>query len=114
MASKIYRNPKIGRWIREQMFCFITGQPNPVNHHIIGNGFSGIGTKAPDWAQMPLCHRLHMELHDNGWRSFESKYGVTQKEMISETLQELCLIGLVDIDELGKLPEWALGEENDL
>ena len=98
MASRVYRNKAIGRYIREELVCCITGQPYPVNHHIIGSGYSGMGTKAPDYLQMALCHELHMELH-NGHKSFEKKYGRTQKSMCAETMAKVHADGVIDLME---------------
>ena len=39
-------------------------------YHMIGNGYSGMGTKAPDWAQMALTKCI--ALNDHGWKSFEA------------------------------------------
>lgn len=109
MASRIYRNKDIGKHIREELACCITGQPNPVNHHIIGYGYSGMGTKAPDYLQMALCDSLHRELHDNGWKSFEKKYGRTQRSMVAETLVKLHADCVINISEL-IFDDWVLEE----
>jgi len=109
MASRVYRNKKISEHIRKELVCCITGQPNPAPHHIIGYGYSGMGTKAPDFLQMALCDSLHRELHDKGWKSFEQKYGRTQKSMVAETLSKLHADRVIDCLELD-LPEWVTEE----
>lgn len=109
MASRVYRNKKIGEHIRKELYCCITGSPNPVNHHIIGNGYSGMGTKAPDYLQMALSHDLHNELHSQGHKSFEKKYGRTQKSMCAETMAKVHADGVIDLMELD-LPDWFLEE----
>jgi hypothetical protein len=101
MASRVYRNKAIGKHIREEFVCCITEQPYPVNHHLIGCGYSGMGTKSPDYLQMALCDSLHRELHDKGWKSFEKKYGRTQKNMVAE------------IEEFS-LPDWLYTELSEL
>ena len=107
MASRVYRNKKIGEFIRSgEVACCITGSTHAVvNHHIIGHGYSGMGTKAPDWAQMALTHELHDELHRHGWKAFEAKYETCQKVMVTETLLALHAHGVIDTNELD-LPEW--------
>lgn len=111
MASKIYRNKRIGEYIRSgNVACCITGSTHAiVNHHIIGNGYSGMGTKSPDWAQMALTHELHSELHNHGWKSFESKYGRTQKSMVAETLAKIHHDGIVNAFDM-ELDDWVLEE----
>jgi hypothetical protein len=109
MASRIYRNKDIGKHIREELTCCITGQPNPVNHHLIGYGYSGTGTKAADYLQMSLCDSLHRELHDDGWKSFEKKYGRSQFSMVAETLVKLHVDCVIDIQDF-ILPEWLYSE----
>lgn len=109
MASKVYRNKKISKHIRENIVCCILGTPNPAPHHIIGNGYSGMGTKAPDFLQMALHPSLHQELHDKGWKSFELKHGRTQKSMVAETLAKLHADRVIKMDEL-YLPCWVYEE----
>lgn len=111
MSSRVYRNKKIGEFIRSgEVACCITGSTHAVvNHHIIGHGYSGMGTKAPDWAQMALTHEFHSELHDKGWKAFEAKYGRTQKSMVAEVvvkLHEQRVIRMNDLD----LPHWVYEE----
>lgn len=108
---KSYRNKKIGKLIRESedIVCCITGSTVTVNHHIIGNGYSGMGTKAPDYLQCALTHELHQELHNHGWKSFEKKYGRTQKSMVAETMGELHADGSIDLNEIDlkhETPDW--------
>lgn len=115
MASKIYRNKKIGEYIRSgEVNCCITGSNYAVvNHHLIGNGYSGMGTKAPDYLQMALSHDLHLELHNHGWKSFEDKYGRTQRSMCAETIAKLHADGVIDIMEIAfkhGFPDWMLDE----
>jgi hypothetical protein len=113
MVSRVYRNKAIGKHIREELVCCITGQPYPVNHHLIGCGYSGMGTKSPDYLQMALCDSLHRELHDKGWKSFEKKYGRTQKNMVAETLIKLHEDRVIDMEEFA-IPEWLYIELSEL
>lgn len=99
MASRVYRNKKIGEFVRSgEVACCITGSTYAVvNHHLIGHGYSAMGTKSPDWAQMALTHELHQELHDKGWKAFETKYGRTQKSMAAETMAKLQSDGVIEL-----------------
>lgn len=108
---KPYRNKKIGEYIRSgQVACCITGNTYAVvNHHLIGHGYSGMGTKAPDWAQMALTHDLHTELHNHGWKAFEAKYGRTQKSMVAETLAKMHSDGVINIFDL-PIDDWVIEE----
>lgn len=111
MASRVYRNKKIGEFIRSgEVACCITGSTYAVvNHHIIANGYSGTGTKAPDFLQMALTHSLHAELHDKGHESFERKYGRTQKSMVAETLAILHAEKIIDLYQL-EVDGWVFEE----
>lgn len=112
---KPYRNKKIGEYIRSgQVACCVTGSTyTVVNHHLIGNGYSGMGTKSPDWAQMALTHELHTELHSYGWKAFEAKYGRTQKSMVAETIGFLHAMDVIDLNEIDLshgIPNWLTEE----
>lgn len=111
MASRVYRNKKIGEFIRSgEVACCITGSTYAVvNHHLIGHGYSAMGSKAPDWAQMALTHELHDELHRCGWKSFEAKYGRTQLSMVADTLLKLHSAGLVNVNEI-PIDGWVMVE----
>jgi hypothetical protein len=107
MASRVYRNKKIGEFIRSgEVACCITGSTYAVvNHHIIGHGYSGTGTKAPDFLQMAMTHTLHDEIHRHGWKVFEDKYEICQKVMVTETALALHAHGVIDTNKLD-MPEW--------
>lgn len=112
---KPYRNKLIGQYIRSgEVNCCITGSNYAVvNHHIILSGQSGMGTKQPDYLQMAISHELHQELHDKGWRSFEKKYGRTQKSMVAETMGKLHADGIIDLGQIAleyDLPDWIADE----
>lgn len=114
---KPYRNKKIAKHIQREMVCCITGAPNPDGHHILGYGFSGMGTKAPDYLQMAISHPLHVEIHQRGWKGFETKYGRTQKSMVAETLAKLHADGVVNLRQLEEdygLPKWVWTEMENL
>lgn len=109
MASRVHRNKKIAKHIQQNMSCCITGAPYPDPHHIIGNGYSAMGSKAPDWTQMALSHHLHQELHNFGWKAFENKYGRTQKSMVAETLAILHAEKIIDLYQL-EVDGWVFEE----
>ena len=115
MSSKVYRNNKIGEHIRSgEVCCCITGSNYAVvNHHIISNGYSAMGSKAPDFLQMAMTHDLHQELHANGIKSFEQKYAITQKQMVAETMVTLHAHKVVDLYKLD-MPSWFWHEVEDL
>lgn len=108
---KPYRNKKIGEYIRSgQVACCIAGSTYAVvNHHLIGNGYSGMGTKIGDWAQMALTHDLHTDLHSYGWKAFEAKYGRTQKSMVAETLAKMHSAGVINLFDL-PIDDWVIEE----
>jgi len=62
--QKPWRSPKYIAWIKEQQ-CIVSRMPADDPHHIIGHGFSGPATKAPDWAVIPLTRQAHESLHYN-------------------------------------------------
>ena len=115
MASRVYRNKKIGEFIRSgEVACCITGSTHAVvNHHLIGYGYSGMGTKAPDFLQMALRHDLHDELHRHGDKTFEKKYGRTQKSMVAETMGYLHAMDVIDLNVIDLehgTPDWLTEE----
>lgn len=113
IKQKAFRDKKYGKWIHENLNCCITGRPYPDPHHIIGHGYSAMGAKAPDHLQMALSHDLHLEIHQHGWKAFEEKYEVTQKELAAKTLAQSHAIGRINIFDLitdGHIPEWLEDE----
>ncbi len=64
MIPKPWRNRKYLDWVKAQN-CIVSCQPADDPHHIIGHGFSAMGTKAPDWATIPLTRMEHNNLHYN-------------------------------------------------
>ncbi|CAL9972698.1 HNH endonuclease [Vibrio phage D273] len=109
-----YKNKAYGKWIHENVACCVTGNTSTVDpHHIIGHGYSATGTKAPDCLQMALCHDLHLEIHQHGWKAFEDKYAVSQKQMVAQTILVSHAKEFLDIqklDEDGHIPQWLWDE----
>ncbi|MEN8171405.1 MAG: DUF968 domain-containing protein [Chloroflexota bacterium] len=67
-------------------------------HHIIGSRWltgKGMAKKGSDLTCIPLCHELHMELHNGGWRSFEEKHNMCQVEMMVQTILQAEKDGII-------------------
>lgn len=80
MKRKAWRSRRYREWVRSQPCC-MCGAPAEDAHHLIGLGkMGGMGTKAPDWALMPMCRNHHNEVHrdPNLW--------IDQWEWVSRTL----------------------------
>jgi len=50
-------------WVKQQP-SVVSGFPADDPHHIMGHGLTG-GTKAPDWACIPLTREEHTALHND-------------------------------------------------
>lgn len=75
-----WQSPRYLKWIRSQP-CAMCGVTADAAHHIKGVGhMSGAGTKAPDWATLPLCTPCHQRMHET------PSIWVEQWEMITRTL----------------------------
>jgi len=68
-----WRNKKYLKWVKEQ-YSVISGMPADDPHHIMGHGLTG-GTKAPDWACIPLTREEHTNLHNIGYEAWEDIHG---------------------------------------
>lgn len=64
-----WRNKKYTDWVKQQP-SVISGLPADDPHHLMGNGLTG-GTKAPDWAVIPLTRAEHTRLHNIGYKKWE-------------------------------------------
>lgn len=92
--------PKMPRWesanylaFVRQLPCVVTGQTDGVEaHHVIGHGLSVMGSKAHDLMTFPLCHQVHMELHNHGWQRWEEAHG-SQLEHVVMTLNKAAGLG---------------------
>ena len=61
--NKAWRSRQYLAWVRN-LPCCVCGRPADEAHHVTGVGhMGGTGTKAPDWAVMPICRKHHDELH---------------------------------------------------
>jgi hypothetical protein len=68
-------------------------------HHEVGNGKRGIAFKSHHIRALPLCRTHHSELHDHGYETFELKYGVTQAEMIVDTVEQAIYQGVITLNK---------------
>lgn len=73
-----------------------SGKLGVVAHHRIGNRFSQ--SKVSDYEVMPLTTEEHTELH-RGLEAFETKYGITEYQMIAATLLEAIRLGVLVLDK---------------
>ena len=63
----------------------------PASLHHIREGY-GIGQRAGDMLVIPLCHEHHQGksgIHGLGTRAFERTYGVSELDLLNETLEKL-------------------------
>lgn len=96
-----WRDPAYLAWIKQQP-CVISGQfasgRMPVDaHHLIGHGYSGVGTKAPDFLAFPLSREAHENLHHYGWERWEAQHG-SQWRFVGQTLQRAFYDGVLVFD----------------
>ncbi|MDR3431068.1 MAG: DUF968 domain-containing protein [Rouxiella aceris] len=87
-----YENPKYTQWVKRQPCCGCGNQADDP-HHITGNGFGGMATKAHDLFVIPLCRRCHDALHANtaGW---EKEHG-DQVLLALKTLDRALAMGVI-------------------
>jgi hypothetical protein len=57
-----WRNRRYLDWVKS-LPCVLTGAPADDPHHAIGVGLGGMGTKAPDWAALPVTRASHSRFH---------------------------------------------------
>lgn len=71
------------------MHCCVCGWFPPVDpHHIKGYAHitgGGLSRKPDDSWVIPLCHAHHTQLHDQGWKTWEKGWGVSQLDLVRET-----------------------------
>ncbi len=87
-----YENAKYTQWVKRQPCCGCgNGSDDP--HHITGNGFGGMATKAHDMFVIPLCRRCHDSLHADT-QAWESEHG-TQEFLVLKTLDRALATGVI-------------------
>ncbi|MBF7954547.1 DUF968 domain-containing protein [Rahnella victoriana] len=87
-----YENTKYTQWVKRQPCCGCgNGSDDP--HHITGNGFGGMATKAHDLFVIPLCRRCHDSLHANT-PDWEEEHG-TQEHLLLTTLDRALAMGVI-------------------
>lgn len=50
-------------------------------------GSTGVGIKASDYAEIPLCRAAHMTQHAIGWATFEQRFGINRFEIAFALLE---------------------------
>lgn len=80
-----FRSKKYTDWVKTQPSA-ISGRPADDPHHIKRPGFSG-SVKCSDLWTIPLTHDEHAEFHSMGWRSWEAKHNVDQRELAMQTVE---------------------------
>jgi hypothetical protein len=67
------------------ILCRVLGMPGtPAEIHHLRSG-AGMGQRAPDHWTIPLCvfhHRGNGGIHGMGTRGFESRYGVSEEDLL--------------------------------
>ncbi len=56
-------------------------------HHCREGADGGMGLKPSDSTVVPLCDLAHTEIHNTGWRTFESKYAVDLSKLAARLWQ---------------------------
>ena len=87
-----YENTKYTQWVKRQPCC-ACGNGSDDPHHITGNGFGGMATKAHDLFVIPLCRRCHDSLHANT-QDWEREHG-TQEHLLLTTLDRALAMGVI-------------------
>ena len=87
-----YENSKYTQWIKRQPCC-ACGNGSDDPHHITGNGFGGMATKAHDLFVIPLCRRCHDSLHANT-PAWEEEHG-TQEFLVLKTMDRALAMGVI-------------------
>ena len=90
---KPYRNRKYLDWVKT-LPSVISQRPADDAHHLIGNGYSAMGTKVTDIWTFPLTRDEHTELHNIGWKAWEEKYG-SQWKHVAETIHLAMIEGVL-------------------
>lgn len=90
MKDKAERDEAYLKFVRS-LPCCITGESPVQAHHLVGHGESVMGSKCSDYYTIPLSPRVHSELHNHGFKSWEAQHGSqvlhvmrTQRKWIAE------------------------------
>jgi len=85
------------KFIRQQPCAICSDDTGSDPHHEVGNKRRGVGFKSHDIRAIPLCRTHHSELHSGGHATFEMKYGVSQCEIIVDTIERAIYQGVIQI-----------------
>lgn len=81
------RDSKYLAWVKT-LPSVISQRPADDPHHLIGHGYSGMGTKTSDYWTFPLTRDEHQDLH-SGWKVWEEKHGSQWKYVVLTLSQYL-------------------------
>ena len=88
-------------WVVSLPCCISGYQGEGVDpHHIKGKAWltgGSLSKKGSDLTCIPLVHELHMELHNNGWETFEKKYNMSQLEWMVKTILQAEKDGVIKL-----------------
>lgn len=87
-----YENTQYTQWVKRQPCC-ACGNGSDDPHHITGNGFGGMATKAHDLFVIPLCRGCHDSLHKDV-AAWEAEHG-TQEHLLLTTLDRALAMGVI-------------------
>jgi hypothetical protein len=76
------KNKAYVEWIKS-LPCLICGKESEP-HHVPRQGHSGMGTKASDCRAINLCHEHPAEYHNQGKKTFATKYAMDYEHVISK------------------------------
>lgn len=85
MKRKPWRSKKYTEWVK-QLPSVVSRRPADDPHHLVGHGYSGMGTKVSDIWTFPLTREEHTELHLIGYKAWEDLYG-SQMKFVIETIE---------------------------
>jgi len=88
-----FRSREYISWVKS-LPSIISGMPAHDAHHIKGRGYGG-GVKVSDLMSIPLTRQEHTEFHAMGWKSWEAKYNVDQRDLVLKTIERALREGIL-------------------
>jgi len=92
----VYKSRKYLDWVKS-LPSAISGMPADDPHHIHGHNQGGTGLTASDMFSFPLSRKEHSELHQEGWKQWELRWG-SQWEYVARTLELAIKQGVLSYD----------------
>ena len=103
MSKPTKKEKSYMNWVRS-LPCAITGYEGEIDpSHLEGMSWltgKCAGKKGHYLSCIPMRHKLHVELHRIGWKSFERKYNVNQLELAFKTILEAEKYGVINIEKV--------------